>query len=1271
MSLHIDPRLSQVLPIIRCSDCGQDVLFRKLSEHICISAPAMPVLPLSLSTPNSDSTSTESTDTVTTHITPSRPSFTINTSPLSPIRSASVRSRPALPFLEKYSKRKSASAPALVSQSNVEGQQSNPNRNSQQKNTISPIIAAALSDNDQDLLTPRPSIDERPSPLISGRYTPDLDQDKRLLMETVCNYPVRPARMSQQLPVVPRKSAARTSGIAPRRGLGITSDSDKQTVLTTDARSKFAEDQEREREWVKSNRSTLSSTPSSYNPITSIEVTRSNSMESMSSSASISERDNSFERSNSRLGLDPLRPERPKRNNDLRFGHSGSPSGESSPRSSTSVFTTPSPPLSVHDELQELEMMNESQEILYRPPTPDSTSSSSSPILKGLPFEKTIDEESLETEPVRKTNVDQFEIMVKDLVQEIKSKVIPVSRRDSSRPIRKQVAETTKPEPKRITSPTPVPIPSQPDIVRRADNLRNSPSISPKSTEQKTLCRADDTRKRPQSPIPARPNVASKEEGLLLPTPSPLRPGRRSEDIRKSPSPVPSFQSRPARQSADNRNSPSPVPPQPRAARRSEDVRKSPSPVPPPQPRVERQSADSRSPSSSTSTQTRTARQERATSPISDRSKATYRTNITEQRRVTSPIPDRSKAAYRTDIVESTPLSPSLRPKVTRETNRSERVESTPLSPTLRPKVTRENNRTTGSESTTPLSPSLRPQVAREDNRIESIRSSPLSPSLRPKVVRETCRTDNVESPRSPPLRPRTTREVEATAVKSAPLSSLSRPRARETYRNDVAESAPISPPLRPRVIREDDVNESSPLSRLQTRLHRQVEDLQRPSSPLLQPRTVHRSADSESRSPSPAQPRDTRQSEGILPSSVMPKRIFRQSEGSRNPSPPAPESQPMVSRRSDEIPSQRNVRENNERTGKTSRPSIRGDKFESSEKSKKKVHYDEDHSEAEHEHPDCSFEHEHGQEPNIRSESIGKTDKKELQRSATAPTTTRKRTKNGRAGFERCANCNEDILPSELADSIKMAYGSYHAECMKCTQCGCFIPSSLDAHEFEGRLLCEKDFAKMLQSETSRPQRRKICTGCESPIETTEQTVYALGKPWHEHHLFCYHCIKPIRDAHVEKNGRVYCVKDFNELFLPKCNACGLIIEGNSVSTKGSKMNGKWHPGCFRCTTCMKEFPENKFYVFKDQPYCKRHYHRKNNSMCMRCDEPIEGQCAQTMEGWRFHPKCFLCSECGKRLKENYYSHDGQTYCEKDMMSIQRSRNVRAQRCNTVYGDV
>ncbi|KAF9136345.1 hypothetical protein BGW39_000061 [Mortierella sp. 14UC] len=78
------------------------------------------------------------------------------------------------------------------------------------------------------------------------------------------------------------------------------------------------------------------------------------------------------------------------------------------------------------------------------------------------------------------------------------------------------------------------------------------------------------------------------------------------------------------------------------------------------------------------------------------------------------------------------------------------------------------------------------------------------------------------------------------------------------------------------------------------------------------------------------------------------------------------------------------------------------------------------------------------------------------------------------------------------------------------------------------------------------------------------------------------------------------------------------------------------------------------------------------NNSLCKTCDEPIEGPCAQTVEGWRFHPHCFSCTECRTPLTDVYYNFENKAYCERDIAIIQRSRNnVRAERRRTFFGKV
>ncbi|KAF9951819.1 hypothetical protein BGZ65_005728, partial [Modicella reniformis] len=128
-----DPRLSQILPVIRCSDCGVDVEFRSLGEHVCSAAPPMPALPALpvIPVPKSPSSGLKAGAYKPGYKPPPIPinspqpgspalnGFNSSLSgppvPNSPSRPSTASPRPALPFLEKYAKKnKSAtSSPPL------------------------------------------------------------------------------------------------------------------------------------------------------------------------------------------------------------------------------------------------------------------------------------------------------------------------------------------------------------------------------------------------------------------------------------------------------------------------------------------------------------------------------------------------------------------------------------------------------------------------------------------------------------------------------------------------------------------------------------------------------------------------------------------------------------------------------------------------------------------------------------------------------------------------------------------------------------------------------------------------------------------------------------------------------------------------------------------------------------------------------------------------------------------------------------------------------
>ncbi|KAH9952104.1 hypothetical protein B0H21DRAFT_13958 [Amylocystis lapponica] len=150
-----------------------------------------------------------------------------------------------------------------------------------------------------------------------------------------------------------------------------------------------------------------------------------------------------------------------------------------------------------------------------------------------------------------------------------------------------------------------------------------------------------------------------------------------------------------------------------------------------------------------------------------------------------------------------------------------------------------------------------------------------------------------------------------------------------------------------------------------------------------------------------------------------------------------------------------------------------------------------------------------------------------------------------------------------------------------------------------------------------------------------------------------CVRCEKTVEDGRWIQmdGGSVLCDRCWKNMYLPKCRRCNLTIEKQAVSSSDGQLKGKYHRACFNCHTCHKPFPDKSFYVFDGKPFCAYHYHEANNSLCaaVSCGEPIEGPCAVSHSGHRYHPEHMVCeySRCTERLAE-YYEVDGRMLCER-----------------------
>ncbi|KAK4998123.1 hypothetical protein LTR66_002602 [Elasticomyces elasticus] len=114
-------------------------------------------------------------------------------------------------------------------------------------------------------------------------------------------------------------------------------------------------------------------------------------------------------------------------------------------------------------------------------------------------------------------------------------------------------------------------------------------------------------------------------------------------------------------------------------------------------------------------------------------------------------------------------------------------------------------------------------------------------------------------------------------------------------------------------------------------------------------------------------------------------------------------------------------------------------------------------------------------------------------------------------------------------------------------------------------------------------------------------------------------------------------------------------MITGKSVKAADGRLTGRYHKQCFVCKACQSPFATADFYVIDNDPYCERHYHQLNRSLCQHCDRGIEGQYLETQKGQKFHPHCFICLDCGRVLSDDYFEIGDEVFCERHAFSAVR----------------
>lgn len=197
-----------------------------------------------------------------------------------------------------------------------------------------------------------------------------------------------------------------------------------------------------------------------------------------------------------------------------------------------------------------------------------------------------------------------------------------------------------------------------------------------------------------------------------------------------------------------------------------------------------------------------------------------------------------------------------------------------------------------------------------------------------------------------------------------------------------------------------------------------------------------------------------------------------------------------------------------------------------------------------------------------------------------------------------------------------------------------------LTGHDVAPRSL---DRPKVSRTRTKDTKEEKLCSVC----------------------LCTFHKGQPI----VEREGKLFCVDDYAELYLEKCRKCKSAVRTVGVRSKDGALTGLFHRECFSCLQCDATFDDGTFYVFENAAYCSQHYHLLNGTLCQGCHSGIEGQCRQLNEtGERFHQHCFTCQfdngkEFCKDLLQDYFMFHGKRLCEWHFEKVLRSVKRRERR--------
>ncbi|XP_031646668.1 LIM domain kinase 1 isoform X1 [Oncorhynchus kisutch] len=137
--------------------------------------------------------------------------------------------------------------------------------------------------------------------------------------------------------------------------------------------------------------------------------------------------------------------------------------------------------------------------------------------------------------------------------------------------------------------------------------------------------------------------------------------------------------------------------------------------------------------------------------------------------------------------------------------------------------------------------------------------------------------------------------------------------------------------------------------------------------------------------------------------------------------------------------------------------------------------------------------------------------------------------------------------------------------------------------------LCCDWKDERMGEEEAGRSL--PVCAGCRQRIYD-EQYLQALNTDWHTVCFRCCECSASLSHWYYEKEGRLFCKKDYWAKFGELCHGCNDPITTGLIMVAGEQ---KYHPECFTCLNCRAFIGDGDTYalVERSKLYCGLCYYR------------------------------------------------------------------------------